>query len=203
MDGLLVVEVGKLPAGIGSELARFLARALGVPCSVDPIALDPSFAFDPGRDQYDARTLLQRLEEVAPARSVLGVANVDLCSPVFTFVFGEAKHAGRAAVVSLHRLQPARYGLPADPDLLSARARRVSLHEAGHLMGLLHCREPDCVMRFSGVAEELDLLREEFCTECQKALSPFLRQVPDWRHRHAGSGMTCTATSCHLHIGPT
>lgn len=172
MDGLLVVEVGTLPAGAAAELARFLSHSLGIVCNVSTKILDPTPAYDARRNQFDARALLERLAETdrPPGHAVLGVADVDLCSPVFTFVFGEAKHGGHTAVVSLHRLRPEGYGLPADPDLLSARARRVTLHEAGHLSGLLHCREPDCVMRFSGVAEELDLLRDELCLPCREVL---------------------------------
>lgn len=173
MDGLLVVEVGTLPARIAAELARFLSHSLGIECTVSTKILDPTPAYDARRNQFDARALLDRLAATdrPPGHAVLGVADVDLGSPVFTFVFGEAKHGGHAAVVSLHRLRPEGYGLPADPHLLSARARRVTLHETGHLSGLLHCREPDCVMRFSGVAEELDLLREELCLSCREALA--------------------------------
>jgi archaemetzincin len=176
VDGLLLVEVGILPAGLSAELAQFLTIALDLPCAVHPERLDPSCAFDPARNQYDARELLRRLDahDAAPPpaeQATLAVADVDLCSPVFTFVFGEARHAGDAAIVSLHRLRPEWYGLPADPQLLAARLRRVALHEVGHLAGLLHCREPDCVMRFSGSAEELDLLQEEFCPACDRLLS--------------------------------
>ncbi|MEZ4653398.1 MAG: archaemetzincin [Candidatus Eisenbacteria bacterium] len=103
------------------------------------------------------------------------MADVDLGSTIFSYVFGESRLGGDAAIVSMRRLRPEEYGLPADPLLPLARLRRVVLHEVGHLAGLLHCREPDCVMRFSGVAEEVDLLDDGFCAVCGETFLDHLR----------------------------
>ena len=65
------------------------------------------------------------------------------------------------------RLRSALYGLPEDSALLEDRARKEALHELGHLMGLIHCRQPDCVMRFSAAAEEVDLKLDQFCPQCR------------------------------------
>ena len=63
------------------------------------------------------------------------------------------------------------YGLPDDEELLEARARREALHEVGHLLGLVHCRLPDCVMRSSTVAEEVDLKSDDLCGGCRSRIA--------------------------------
>jgi len=166
---LAVVPVGVVPSELLARIAGFLETSCGNPCYTAGDAVDPESAYDAVRGQFDCRRLFPLLETIARDRGcmVLGVADVDLYSAVFTFVFGEAHLGGRTGIFSLHRLSPAVYGLPPDPELLEARARREALHETGHLLGLVHCREPECVMRFSGSAEEVDLKTDRFCPDCR------------------------------------
>jgi archaemetzincin len=177
VDGLALVAIGPLPGEVLPHLAGSLAAATGARCVPAGTVIDPSPAYDVRRGQYDCRRLFPALEALA-ARSggrVLGVADVDLFSAVFTFVFGEAKLGGSAAMISLHRLRPEEYGLPADEQLLRLRAEREALHEVGHLLGLVHCRRPECVMRFSGSVEEVDLKESLFCSACRSRLDEGLR----------------------------
>jgi archaemetzincin len=171
------VAVGSLPGGILDELAGFLADATGLSCETARDPIDPTDAYDRGRGQYDCRWLLAALGDIDPDASCrsLGVADFDLFSPLFTFVFGEATLGGRTAIMSLHRLRAAVYGLPDDPSLLAARARREALHEVGHLLGLVHCRQARCVMRFSGSAEEVDLKDDRLCADCVACATPSVR----------------------------
>lgn len=173
MRGWTLVAVGALPPGLLEKAASFLAEATSLPVSIYPDMLDPHSSYDPRRAQFDCRRLLPPLERVATDSNtlVLGLADVDLYSAIFTFVFGEARLHGPAGVVSVHRLRPALYGLPDDPDLLEARMRREVLHEAGHLLGLVHCADPECVMHFSAVAEEIDLKKDAFCVDCLDTLA--------------------------------
>jgi archaemetzincin len=170
LPALVLLPVGSIPAGHPEMLRRFLESRLNAAFVVSELSIDPSPAYDHVRGQYDSRRILYLIDDLAGKLStrVLGVADVDLYSAVFTFVFGEAKLGGRAGLISLHRLRTTVYGLPEDPGLMAARARRESLHEVGHLFGLVHCREPDCVMRFSGVVEEVDLKSDDFCTTCRE-----------------------------------
>lgn len=130
---------------------------------------DPETAFDPSRGQYSSTRLLAELQSgppgSAPAR-VLAVTNVDLFIPVLSYVFGEAQMPGRAAVVSLYRLNPELYGLPPDEARLIERAENEAVHELGHTFGLVHCRQPGCVMGTSTYAEEIDSKTARFCGEC-------------------------------------
>jgi archaemetzincin len=169
VPGITVIPVGAVPDGFPETVARFLEASTSIPTAVDPEPIDPAFAYDRSRGQMDCRKLLVPLRERAAARGtyVLGLADVDLFSAIFTFVFGEAHLGGPAGLFSIHRLRPELYGLPLDPELLIARTRREALHETGHLLGLVHCRTPECAMQFSGSAEEVDLKNDSFCTECR------------------------------------
>lgn len=149
-----------------------LAEAFGVDVEVRRAWFDPERCFDFSRGQYNSTLLLAQLQGGPGAAfgRVLGVTSVDLFIPVLSYVFGEAQLPGRAAVVSLHRLTPELYGLPADPARLGERAEKEAVHELGHTFGLIHCRQPECVMRSSSYVEEIDLKGERFCESCQRAL---------------------------------
>jgi archaemetzincin len=131
-------------------------------------------AYDPSRDQYNSRTLIDLLRGLLPgdAERVLGVTNVDLFIPVLTFVFGEAQLGGPAGVVSFFRLDNRFYGLPENGELLLARLVKECVHEVGHTYGLLHCPDPDCVMRSSTYVEQIDLKQASFCIECGRTVQP-------------------------------
>ncbi len=168
MRTLALVAVGALPKGFPALLTGRLEKETGMSCEVLQLVVDPHPAYDPRRAQHDCRKLLPFLDEIAAGRDcfVLGVADVDLFSPVFTFVLGEARLGGRTSLFSLHRLHPSFYGLEEDRELLWKRAEREALHETGHMLGLEHCSSPACVMRFSASVEEVDLKPAEFCPEC-------------------------------------
>ena len=91
---------------------------------------------------------------------------MDLFIPVLTYVFGEAKLDGRAAVVSSFRLDNQIYGLPRDPELLLDRLRKEALHELGHTYNLVHCRRHPCVMMSSTYVEDIDQKSNRFCRHC-------------------------------------
>ena len=172
VEGLQLVSIGTLPAGTLERLAVFLEPRIVGGCSASNVVLDPEPAYDRLRGQVDCRLLFPVLESLAEKthHRVLGVADVDLFSAIFTFVFGESHLGGKVAMMSLHRLRPENYGLPADTELLCRRSEREALHEVGHLLGLVHCRTSDCAMRFSGSVEEVDLKPSRFCSECSAQL---------------------------------
>jgi len=129
-------------------------------------------AYDPSRDQYNSRRLLEMLHSLRPASAerVVGIVSFDLFIPVLTFVFGEAQLDGRAAVVSSLRLDNRFYGLPPDRALLQARLATEVVHELGHTYGLRHCAAPRCVMNRSTYVEEIDLKNDTFCSRCARHL---------------------------------
>jgi archaemetzincin len=157
------------------RLGGALERDFGLSVRMRTPWFDPESAFDPSRGQYRATLLLKALlGETSPqeqrAERILGVTNVDLFTPVLTYVFGEAQLSGRAAVVSCHRLRPEVYGLPPDTRVLYDRLHKEAMHELGHTFGLLHCPVVGCVMRASSYAEEIELKRAGFCEGCRSLL---------------------------------
>lgn len=167
--------LGGLPPGRAHAIAARLSRRVAAPCRVVEPGAGPAPIL-PGRDQGDADALLESLESgPADAAVRLGVTAQDLAIPIFTFVFGRARSGGRAAVVSLARLDPAFYGLPADEDALVDRAVREALHELAHVARLQHCDGPECLMRFAGSVEKADLRGARFCVACEARLPDWLR----------------------------
>jgi archaemetzincin len=178
-QGVEGIELAILP-GIAPDLGRALVTALSrhvrIPCRVLPPA-DPGTGYVDGREQLDADALLAHIEQAdAPPGSIrVGVTGVDIGNPIFTFFFGRARRHGRAALVSLRRLDPAFYGLPADADLTIRRAVTEIRHELGHVAGLAHCRAIECVMGFAPNVEALDRRGRGFCPACMAALPKWLR----------------------------
>jgi archaemetzincin len=155
------------------RLAREIEGTFGVAVKERPPWFDPGASFDASRGQYCSTAILAQLLEGAPdgESRLLGVTSVDLFIPVLTYVFGEAQLAGRAAVVSIHRLRSEIYGLPPNEDLLHERLVKEAVHEIGHTYGLVHCHDPDCVMRASTYAEDVDLKSARFCASCRGAVN--------------------------------
>ncbi len=150
------------------SLVETLRTVFGLRVELQLPSFDPELAFDSSRGQYNSRILLaQLLREARPETTrILGVAGVDLFIPVLTYVFGEAQLAGRAAVVSTHRLDCQLYGLPANRKLLLQRLRKEAIHELGHTYNLLHCHQHPCVMMSSTYVEGIDLKSDRFCNRC-------------------------------------
>jgi archaemetzincin len=132
-------------------------------------ARPPQGAWDASRQQYDASELLRAVAAdcvpVDPVR-VLGVTSRDIFLPGLTFVFGQAQLGGRAALLSLARLSQEFYGFPGDTLRLVQRACTEAVHELGHTFGLVHCRDPRCVMSLSTTLDQVDAKLTEFCGSC-------------------------------------
>ena len=167
-----------------ARLAARLERIFASTVAIRTPRFDPEMAFDSSRGQYNSTNLLGALLDApmtADGRDdgrdggrddprILGVASVDLFIPILTYVFGEAQLDGRAAVVSLYRLDNAHYGLPKNDDLLLDRLVKEAAHELGHTFGLVHCGDTSCVMRSSTYVEDIDVKSEKFCSACLPAV---------------------------------
>lgn len=142
-------------------------------------SIDPAFAFDHSRKQYNSSLLLAKLVETKPSDGlrILGVTDLDLFVPILTFVFGEAQLNGPAAIVSIHRLANEFYGLPKNDTKLQERLEKEAVHELGHTFGLHHCRNDRCVMNTSTYAENIDIKPFTFCQSCLKLYNEWLRSV--------------------------
>lgn len=150
------------------RLLPALSRAMGVECAASPWQLDPGFAYDGNRNQFYSTAIVRMLAGM-PERT-LGITAVDLFVPVLSFVFGEAQLGGRAALVSVCRLQQEFYGLPADDEILADRLLKEAVHELGHTCGLRHCDDWQCAMSSSHAVERIDVKTSVLCTRCRQAV---------------------------------
>lgn len=142
-----------------------------------PLSLDKGR--DPIRNQYNSTWILSQLLKLAPEENcrIIGVTEMDLYVPVLTYVFGEAQLNGIAAVVSSYRLRDELYGLPKNPQRLKDRLEKEAVHELGHTFGLIHCRNPNCVMYATTYAEEIDLKSKNLCRVCSAILDKQKKQT--------------------------
>ena len=88
---------------------------------------------------------------------------MDLTTPDYDFIFGEADFAAGIATLSTFRLKED----TSDPEVLNSRIIKEATHEIGHLFNLGHCEDPNCVMSFSvGELSKIDSKKAVLCRHC-------------------------------------
>jgi archaemetzincin len=131
--------------------------------------------FDNDRNQYDAAMILNRMQLYVKRHHlrhpILLVIPQDLYTKGTDFVFGLARDVCGAAVLSVSRLDNGYYGRPADDAELVDRIAKEGAHEIGHLTGLSHCTDPECVMFPPKTLDELDRKKKALCPACTASLS--------------------------------
>ena len=166
-----VIPLGRVNQVACAVAAANLQAILRLPCAQGPPRSLDQEAYLAVRRQYNAEKLLIALEaDLPPGLIRVGITDGDLCLPVLSYVYGQAMVGGRAALVSLHRLGGGERERVAR-ELLYERLAKVVCHEAAHALGLEHCREPGCLMRFSAGLDNLDALELHFCPACRVELA--------------------------------
>jgi len=166
---ITVVPLGRMGADVVRFVSDGLQGILRLPINLgQPVPL-PQSAFMESRNQYNSMAVIKYLaEDHASARlKVLGITNKDLCTPILTYVFGEAYMGGEAAVVSCFRLYRGESGEPVSTDHFLDRLVKVALHEVGHTFNVPHCHTDRCVMRASNSLKELDDKLNYLCNYCE------------------------------------
>jgi archaemetzincin len=142
MAVIQVASVGSVNEEIMQMVARHVKSMFGYEVEIYTRLPEPDYAFDEKRSQYSSTVIRRDLAAVLPhPEKFLAVTEADLFIPMMTFVYGQAQLSGKMAIVSLARLKPEFYGLPADKDLTVRRIRKEVSHELGHTFGLVHCTE--------------------------------------------------------------
>jgi archaemetzincin len=178
-SGVDLLTLDAFPDDLAQDLVAQLSRRVSVPCRLLDGHEPSELPWIQGRDQADADKLLAQLEERAGADGtvLVGMTQVDLGNPIFTFFFGRARQHGRAALVSLARLAPGFYGLPDDRALTIRRATLEIVHELGHVIGLPHCRDFACVMHFAATVESIDTRGSGLCGRCAENAPAVLLEI--------------------------
>jgi archaemetzincin len=173
LSAIRLVRVGALPQPLLRELALRVSERLSLPCRVAGALPDPPLLL--GREQIDADATLAELEGLPrePGTVLAGATAMDMGSAIFTHHFGRARKGGHALLVSLARLSPAYYGLPEEKDVTLRRATLEMIHELGHLVGLGHCDDYRCVMRFAPTVDRIDNRGTTFCASCAQSVALF------------------------------
>lgn len=175
MEGnkIILVSCGIFEKKLTGKVVKEVSRELSYPVELRECNVDISRFYNPGRRQYNADDLLEMIRQRTPKTDfrVIGLLRVDLYIPILTYIFGQATLNGRIGVVSLYRLRNEHYGLEPNQALLIERFSKVVIHELGHTFGLIHCRNPVCVMRSSTYVEDLDQKSSSYCHRCRAELN--------------------------------
>jgi len=157
------------PRGLETAVEKRIRSILGSPVEVVESCILLS-GYDRERDQYDAQKILSRIQLFKRQRgtpeAILLVVPHDLSIRGQDFVFGLARETVGAAVVSTARLDNGYYGRASEDADLAGRIAKEGAHEIGHLFGLEHCPDTECVMFPPRTLGELDRKKLSFCTAC-------------------------------------
>jgi archaemetzincin len=170
---IILCPIVKIECGVLDLLKKDLEKTFDRPTAKHSAIRMPAGVLDRSRKQYLATPILTKLHRLIPSDSqdrVLGVADVDLYAKGLVFIFGQAELGGTCAVISLTRLRQTFYSLPVNKPLFLRRAKKEAVHELGHVFGLPHCPDPECVMHFSNSLMDTDKKRAAFCARCRMTL---------------------------------
>ena len=176
---IALTKMGRIPYTALRVIAANLQTLLEASVEMLPAMAIPEEAFQRHRCQYDAGLVLKYLSRFSfPNHSrLLAITDVDLCTPIHTFVFGEAQLGLSLAIVSDFRLKHREDGIMASEGTYYERLAKVALHEIAHTFSLYHCETPKCLMRFSYGLSHLDELDIFFCERCSFVLRQSLSDL--------------------------
>jgi len=173
LEEIEILIIGDVDLEMVERAVKKMENLLKIKARIDFCKENPDYAYNKGRGQYMSGEIIKRINSERDSQKVLGIVDLDLCTPVLTYVFGEAQLDGKAGVVSLYRLREGSYG---ESEIVFERFYKELLHEFGHLFGLTHCSLKNCVMNFSANVKQIDLKGEQFCEACLDKLKSKLRE---------------------------
>ena len=172
MSYIDIIPIGEIEETLLLFLKQSIFQTFKIQTRIRNRCFDLSPVYDPVRDQYNSTGLLLQLINDTPPETlkILGVTELDIFIPIFTFLFGEAQLKGVGALVSARRLHNQFYGIPENQELFTSRLLKEGIHELGHTFGLIHCFTLNCVMKSSTYVEEIDQKSLNFCRFCEQGI---------------------------------
>jgi archaemetzincin len=163
------ISFGSFDISFLEPIAQKVETSLFSKTQIKNANIDLSDFYDLKRNQYNANSILKHIENrfSNDTGKTIGLLNVDLFIPIFTYIFGQAYFNGKTGIASAFRLRNERYGLKPDKNIFFNRFIKEIIHELGHMFGLYHCYMPDCVMRSSTYVEDIDQKSMELCKSCK------------------------------------
>ncbi len=137
------------------------------------IITPPLNAYDWQRGQYYSPKIIKYIHEMFKDTKydyILCLGDIDAYADGLNFVFGQASPIYRIACVYTRRLKPEFYGQKPDTELYITRIVKELIHEFGHLLGLSHCVNRECVMCFSNSIVDVDRKTPYFCDDCKRRI---------------------------------
>lgn len=163
--------VGKVDGNLISALREALETSIGFDVNTSAAVPVPDSAYLVERGQYLADNVLSVLLPLKKEDSyILGITDVNMFTPGTNFVFGLSDPSSGIAIISISLLRSQDSCDPCGEELLLQRALKEAIHELGHLLGMGHCPDGNCVMHFSGSLIDTDIKQSYFCTNCRPRL---------------------------------
>jgi len=191
-----ILVLNDLSRSLLRYLAKNLSSIFNTRAKTSRHIIVPTTLFNEEKKQYNGRKLLRFLGENMTIREVkavnLAIFDRDLFTGSLDYVFGLASPFPGICVISLLRLHPhfkEKYFIQAmkkrkagkfplavkrlsrsEKSLYYERILKEAIHGIGHVLGLLHCSCPGCVMSPSDTIEDIDKKDTGFCKACLKQI---------------------------------
>jgi len=131
-----------------------------------------------GNEQLLASYILDSIlkkQKPKDAIALMAVSQMDLYpKPDWNYVFGLSSYNSQVGITSIYRLEETDLK-PENFDLCLTRLIKISSHEIGHMFGLHHCIEANCLMNGTNNLFETDKNPSRLCSHCQKKLNHSLK----------------------------
>lgn len=169
---ITIISIGKVNNFILKYIAKSIERTFNQTTKIVPWQ-NISFQIpDPVYNRYNSTLILKCISERVQKDTLklLAITEMDLYSPIFSCLFGEAQLGGYCALVSLFRLRQEFYNLNPDQNIFLSRCEKEAIHEIAHTFGILHCSDINCIMFPSNNIIDTDVKSNSFCPKCLELL---------------------------------